>query len=76
MMMMMMMFVPAGLQCVTMSDQSYWHAEMYPECVIASWDALVLYGTKGPIGLRKKIECLCKLRMPGKTSEWRISQGN
>ena len=42
-------------------------AEMHPECVIASWDALVLlldaynnYRTKGRIGCRKTIECLCK----------------
>ena len=34
------------------------------------------YGTKGPIGCRKKIKCLCKLETPGKTCEWRISQGN
>ena len=34
------------------------------------------YGTKGPIGRRKKIECLCKLRTSGKTCERRILQGN
>ena len=47
-------------------------AEMYPECVIASWDALVFLLDlqniliKGPIGKQKKIECLCKLQTSGK----------
>ena len=47
-------------------------AEMYPECVIASWDALILLLDAENIEWRvqldaeKKIECLCKLQTPGK----------
>ena len=46
---------------------------MYPECVIASWDALILLldaetieWRVHAIGRRKKIECLCKLKTPRK----------
>ena len=49
---------------------------MYPECAIASWDALILlvdaennYWMKGPIECRKKIKCLCKLQTPGKNMQ-------
>ena len=50
------------------------NAEMYPECVIASWDALTLLLDAENIEWRvqldaeKKIKCLCKLQTPGKNS--------
>ena len=58
------------------------YAEMYPECVIASWDPLVflLYAQnieqRVQLDTEKKIECWCKLQTPAKTCERHISQGN
>ena len=49
-------------------------AEMYPECVIASWGALILLldaeniERRVQLDTQKKIECLCKLQTPGKNS--------
>ena len=54
-------------------------SEMYPECVIASWDTLVLLLDAENIEQRvlldaeKKIECLCKLQTPGKNSGTRYA---
>ena len=52
--------------------EEYVNAEMYPECVIASWDALILLlhaeniERRVQLDAEKKIECLCKLQTPGK----------
>ena len=54
-------------------------SEMYPECVIASWDAFFLLLDAEKIEWRvqldaeKKIECLCKLQTPGKNSVTRYA---
>ena len=56
------------------------YPEMYPECVIASWDGLAVLLDAGNIERRvqmdaekKKIECLCKLQTPGKNSVTRYA---
>ena len=65
--------------CRWFVDQIIHYAEMYPECVIASWDALILLLDAENIERRvqldpeKKIECLCKLQTPGKNSVTRYA---
>ena len=54
------------------NEESLCLVEMYPECVIASWDALVFLldaeniERRVQLNAEKKIECLCKLQTSGK----------